>query len=277
MSEVIEILLEGRIVCGHPLKRRPVTKTDPVTKVQTPIMDPTTNLQATDVYFAMAVPKNGTTDWRQTPWGAQIAAKAAADWPGGEHGHPAFSWKVTDGDSQIPNKAQKKPIDREGWPGHWVVHLTTRFAVQCYHVGNYDPMQQIQDDNTIKTGDYGRVAVGVKGNAPSLTPGVYLNPRLFEFTRAGELIISESGPSAAEVFGGGAPGAAGAPGAPGTPGTLAPAPDFLTPGAPGAPGAPAPTPPIAEERFNYNGQVWTRSQLAASGWSDQQINTLPRV
>jgi len=34
---------------------------------------------------------------------------------------PAFSWKVTDGDSPLPNKKGKRPCDQTGYAGHWVI------------------------------------------------------------------------------------------------------------------------------------------------------------
>ena len=77
-------------------------------------------------------------------------------------------------------------------------------------------------------------------------------------------------PGAAPAMG--APAAAPAMGAPGAPGA-APA---AAPGAPGAPGA-APAAAPVEEKFVYQGAVYTREQLAASKWSDEQINALPRA
>lgn len=274
------LLIEGRLVCGHPLKRRLVTKDDPVTRKPVPVMDPTTGQQKTEAYIAVAIPKAGEADWKQTPWGQQIAAQAAADWPNGEHGAATFAWKITDGDSAVPNKVGKVPNTREGWPGHWVLHMTTQFALECYNPGAYNPMtDQITDENAIKTGDYCRVGLSVRGNNPSQSPGVYLNPSKFELSRAGEVIASESGPSAADFFGGGAPATAGAatpppPAGAATPpppgGAVQPAPDFLSPGA----GAATPPPPPVE-KFLYNGVAYTRDQLA--GWTEEQINALPRA
>ena len=254
-STPIELVIEGRVVCGHPLRRNLVTKEDPETKRQIPVMDLVTGLQKTESYLAVAIPKNGSTDWRQTPWGAQIAAKALADWPNGEHGSALFAWKITDGDSVVPNRVGKKPCDREGWPGHWVMHLSTQFAIQCYNVGNYDPLQQITDENAIKTGDYCRVSVGVRGNNPSQSPGVYINPRLFELARAGEPIISESGPSAATVFGG------------------AGATTVATPAAATVPAAEA----APEVKYVTADGQWTEAQLLAAGYPAAQIQTFPRA
>lgn len=274
----------GRLVGGHPMVANPVI--DDRTghaKLQQDGVTP-----RTEVYIGLAVPKAGEAHWKQTEWGGKIYQQAVADWPAGEHGAPAFAWKITDGDSQVPNKRGRKPCDREGWPGHWVLSLATGLPVKCYHSGKYDPTQQIQNKNEIKPGDYCRALIVCRGNAPSQSPGVYLNPSLFELSRAGQEIILESGPSAADAFGGGAattpasnPNAdpLNPPGNPGGPPAAAvtPAPDFLNPpGAPGAPGATA-APPPAPERYVLNGQAYTAEQLAAAQWSPEQIATLPRA
>ena len=281
-TPAIEVMVSGRIVCGHPITRRPVTKKDPVTKQETPLMDPTTNLQITESYFAVAVPKGAEPDWKQSPWGQQIYTRACQDWPNGEHGALDFSWKITDGDSMVPNKNQKKPAEREGWPGHWVIHCTTRFAVRCYHAGKYDPTQQIQEENAIKCGDYCRVLLDIKGNSPSQSPGVYVNPMLFELSRAGVLIVTDSGPSAAAAFGGGggvitAPVAPAAPVTPAAPvAPVVPAPDLLHPGQ--TQPAPPPAPPVAEVKYRTtDGGIWTEAQLLAASYTLEMIAALPRV
>ena len=172
---------------------------------------------------------------------------------------PDFSWKVIDGDSDIPNKAGHAPNEDEYKRGHWVLHLNTRIPYNCYHVGKYNPLDAIQDVNAIKLGDYVRVNIVAKGNKPSKTPGVYLNPNLLELSRVGEAIIREgSGPDAASVFGGSAPTPAPAAPAPATP---PPATDLLvTP------------PPVVEEKYSYNGAVYTKAQLLnMPGWSEELI------
>lgn len=266
---------EGRVVTGHPMTGNGVTD-----KHGQPVMDPETGRQKLEYYFGFAIPKGSETDWKQTQWG-QVVQQAAVDgWKNGEYNAPTFSWKIDDGDSQIPNKKGKKPAEREGWPGHWVLHLKTLFPVACFHVGKYDPLQQIQDKNEIKCGDYGRVFLFVKANYPSESPGVYLNPDKFELTRAGQPIVSSSGPSAAEVFGGGAP----------APQPQATTQQPMTP-PPTQQAAPAPQPqpqvapptqphtdflngpqPTLPEMFEVNGNRYTREQLRGFGWSDQQID-----
>lgn len=282
-AQSTEVMIEGRVVCGHPMTRRGVTQTDPQTRQEVPVMDQITGLQVTDSYFAVAIPKAGSVDWKQTPWGQQINARACQDWPNGEHGAPDFSWKITDGDSMVPNKAGKKPAEREGWAGHWVVHCSTRFNIKCFHVGKYDPTQQIQEDNQIKTGDYCRALLGIKGNGPTQSPGIYVNPMLFELSRAGQIIISDGGPSAADAFGGGATTTAAAVAtvatpavAVATPAVVQPATDLLTP-QPGQATAVAPVVPVEVKYLDANGNAFTEAQLLAAGITAAQIQVMPRA
>ncbi len=279
-----EVMIDGRLVCGHPMTRRGVTKQNPQTKVEEPVLDNVTGLQVTEAYFAVAVPKNGSTDWKLTPWGAPIAARAVQDWPNGEHGAPDFSWKITDGDSLVPNKKGRKPAEREGWPGHWIVHCSTRFNVKSYHDGKNDPTQQIQEENAIKCGDYCRAMLGVKGNGPTQSPGVYVNPMLFELSRAGVAIISDGGPSAADAFGGAVQQPAVRQPAVQQP-AVQPAPDLLQPTAPtqGAnflqpttPAAPAaPAEPMYRDPTGAG--PFTAAQLAGAGYTPEAIAALPRA
>lgn len=193
-----DILLEGRIVGGHPMERRAVTDDHGKPKLDN-LGSPRSSL-----YVGLAIPKNPGVDWKAEPWGQQIVAVALADWPNGEHMQPAFAWKVTDGDSIIPNTKQKRPCDNDGYPGHWVVQASTALSVRCFHAGKFEPHEVIQDKNQIKRGDYGRLFVQVKGNGPSLSPGLYINPDMFALDRAGVAIVGAES-NAADVFGGGAP------------------------------------------------------------------------
>ena len=266
-NTITEVLLEGRIVMGHPMIRNKVTKIDPQTKQEVPVLN-AEGVQATESYFALAIPKNGSQDWRTTDWGKIIYDRGVQDFPRGEHGAPTFAWKITDGDSLIPNKVGKVPATREGWPGNWIINCTTRFNISCYHVGKYDPLQQIANDNEIKTGDYARVLINVKGNESTQSPGVYINPKMLELSRAGEPIISEGGPSASEVFGNGA--------------TQAPA--ASVPGAgPAAPLAPPPAPAhdllqAPEVKYQLpDGSTWSKEQLVAVGYTEEVVAALPKA
>lgn len=262
MAQFTFVTPVARLIHGHPLKQN--VRTDGVTKQ--PVLGKD-GQPIKEIYIGIAIPKTGEADWKDTEWGKQIVM-AALD---AENGYdaattrrPDFSWKVIDGDSDIPNKAGHAPNEDEYKRGHWVLHLNTRIPYNCYHVGKYNPLDAIQDVNAIKLGDYVRVNIVAKGNKPSKTPGVYLNPNLLELSRVGEAIIREgSGPDAASVFGGSAPA------------QVTPTP---TPAAP-APATPPPAtdllvtpPPVVEEKYSYNGAVYTKAQLLGMpGWSEELI------
>ncbi len=265
MAQFTFVTPVARLIHGHPLKQN--VRTDEVTKQ--PALDKV-GQPVKEVYIGIAIPKGPEADWKETEWGKQIVA-AALD---AENGYdlattkrPDFSFKVVDGDSDIPNKAGHAPNQDEHKRGNWVVHLNTRIPYNCYHVGKYSPLDAIQDANAIKLGDYVRVNIVAKGNKPSKTPGVYLNPNLLELNRPGELIVREgSGPDAASVFGGAStPVSTPAPVAPAGV-TPPPATDLLV------------TPPPVEEKYNVNGAVYTRTQLLAMpGWTESHLANLPRV
>ena len=268
----------GRLVGGHPLDQRPnIDEKTGIAKLQKDKVTPSTS-----AYVGLAIAKGGETHWNQTEWGQQLQAAGVQAWPNGAHGAPTFAWKVTDGDSQVPNKKGKKPCEREGYPGHWVLNASTGLAIRSFHAGRYDPTQQIQNKAEIKPGDYCRLVLDVKGNNSTESPGIYLNPSLFELTRAGIEIVLASGPDAAAAFGAAgagqmpanalvdtaipaaaeaaaaAPPPAGAAAAPPPAEAVTPAPDFLAP----------------EKTYDVKGTQYTEAQLKASKWSDAQITAL---
>ena len=262
----------GRLVAGHPMVANPVKDKAGVQKFQRDGVTP-----QTDYYAGLAIPKGAETDWKLTPWGQQIVAQATADWPNGESGAPTFAWKITDGDSQVPNRKGKKPCEREGWPGHWVINISNGFPFPCYHTGHFQAHEVIQDKDAIKCGDYVRFEVEVKGNGPSESPGVYVNPTQMEVVRAGIQIVTQSVPDANAAFGSAAavvpanalvdtavaapaPAAAVAP-APAANG-VAPAPDFLNP-------------VVADPMRVTSTGNFAESALRAANWTPEAIAALP--
>jgi len=81
----------------------------------------------TSFFMAIAVPKAGEAHWNQTAWGQEIWNTGHADFPQGQADHPAFAWKVEDGDSALPNKSGKKNCDREGYRGCWILKFSSSF------------------------------------------------------------------------------------------------------------------------------------------------------
>lgn len=282
-SEVTLLLPVGRIVGGHPMKTNPRTDNQGNPKIGRD------GQPSVEMWVGVAIPKGGEAHWNQTSWGQQIHAAAVAGWPRGEYGAPTFAWKITDGDSQIPNKRGTKPCEREGYPGHWVVGASSGYPIPCYHVGHYQAHEVIKQEGEIKAGDYVRLQISVKPNGSIESPGMYINPLQLELSRAGQEIVLSSVPNAAEAFGGSAPaippGAAvdtavqappAAPAAPAAPVTpqapAAPASDIMTPPAPAAPAAPPA--PAAPATYTINGRQYTADQLIASGWTQAQIDAL---
>lgn len=126
----------------------------------------------------VAVPKT-QAHWGSEPgWGATIWAEGHAAWPQGQAQQPAFSWKIQDGDSTIPNQNQKRPCDQPGYAGHWILWFTAMFeengkpqvatAVSGPPVWNGQP-------GLCEPGDYIEISGSVAGNESAKKPGVYLN------------------------------------------------------------------------------------------------------
>lgn len=196
-------------------------------------------------FVGLAIAK---TDPTWAPFWAAVVAKAQADFPGGEWQLPHFAWKVVDGD-------QPKYATRDGFPGHYILRLTSGFAPRV--VDSQPVPQQIVNPLEVQRGCYLQVQVNVVGNDDTAKPGVYLNLGLTMRVGFGPLIVG--GPPAEEVFaqrGQLPPGASATPVGPVPVGAVPgqPAPGALIPGPPaptnplpttGYPAPLAPTPPIA--------------------------------
>jgi hypothetical protein len=155
-----------------------------------------------DFFYACAIPKGQEQHWNQTPWGQQILAAGVEGWPGGEHNNRFFAWKVVDGDSTEIDQGGRAPCAKEGFPGHWIVKINSGFPTPCWHAGRLQAHEVIQNKNEIKCGDYMRAKISVRGNGPvTKSPGVYINPMMFELSRPGLQILSASIPDAGEAFG----------------------------------------------------------------------------
>ena len=159
-------------------------------------------------FFAVGIPKGAEQHWSQTEWGAKIWAAGHAAFPQ-VAGSPHFAWKVVDGDSQVPNRTGKKPCDREGYRGNWVVSFTSGFAPKIY---NKDGSAQIVEPEAVKLGYYVQVNGDVDGNGSSQQPGVFINHSMVALSAYGTEIVV--GPDAASVGFGNAALPAGAMAAP---------------------------------------------------------------
>ncbi len=164
-----------------------------------------------DFSFGVAFPKTpGLQHWSQEPWLAPLWAAGHAAFPNGEAQRADFAWKITDGDSAIPNKRGRKPNEREGYPGHIVVYFGGGYAPRIF---NADGSQQILEKDAVKLGYFVQVFGSYSDNKPSASPGMYINHSMVALAAYGPEIIVGPDVSAAG-FGAGAtlpPGASLAP------------------------------------------------------------------
>jgi len=214
--------------------------------------------------FAVALPKTpGATHWSQEPWGGPIWALGHAAFPNGETQRPDFAWKITDGDSTVPNKKLKKPCDQEGYPGHWVLWFSSGQAPRVY---NANGTQQLLEKDTVKPGYYVQVFGNVTDNKPSQSPGIYVNHNMVAFAGVGPEIAFGPDVSAAG-FGQGAVLPAGATAYTGQ--AIAPAPGVPATGAPVPPPPPPPGAVVAPGPVMLPAaQGQTYAALIAGGWTD---------
>lgn len=257
-----------------------------------------------DFSFGVAIPKTpGVAHWANEQWGAPIWALGHGAFTKGEATRPDFSWKITDGDSQIPNKHGRKPCDQEGYKGCWVIWFSGSTAPRTYNADGSSPI----DPQSIKKGYYVQVCGNATDNSPSASPGLYMNHSMVALTAYGEEIISAPDVATAG-FGQGVqlpPGASVTPvasfalGVPPVTPPAAPAPAAYAPPpaapAPAAyappPAAPAPAayapPPVAPvmppvtpnpsilnvpaRNLTAKANGATYEQLLAAGWTDTML------
>jgi hypothetical protein len=202
-------------------------------------------------FIAVAYPKN---DPETNQYLAQLGEVARKSWPAymaGFNGtpptfgasHPRFSTKIMDGDGTDDNGKSNR--EKPGFAGHWVVKYSTSIkAPGVWQEPNFDEMDQITDPRMLPRGYFVRVNHTADSNENDGRPGLYVNLDKIAIcaNQTGAEII-QSGPTAAEAFGGGGGNAA-----------------------PPAPGA-APAPPAA--LVMKNGMDY--AAMKAAGWSDDQM------
>lgn len=274
----------GRIVGGA--MERPRTKDS--NGVELAYKDGT---PAAEYSVLLAIPKGGEAHWKDTPWGAQIWSIGDKGYPGGHVNNPAFSWKIQDGDSQVPNQKGKRNCDREGYAGHWIIAGSKRCPRDRLTPPQYvdirtNPKNPIAIPvDAIKPGYYAQICISVADNTPSPKPGVFVNAEIVALAAYGEVIQLGMEIDAASVGFGGFALPAGAMTTPPA-GLQAPAPAapaaapavpvqpnhaFANGPAPMAPPA-APAAPAAPVRqmLPAAGGVTYEAYIAA-GWTDAQL------
>lgn len=281
------LLPTGRIVMGDLYK---ASEKDAEGKPRT-IKTGVNAGQTTQQFFAaVAIAKTvaAGAHWAGEAWGAEFWRVGNAAFPKIAEG-PLFSWKIVDGDSAVPNKKGIAPNTREGYPGNWVISISSTYAPK---VVNEDGSAYLLDPGAVKCGDYVQVLVSIDGNASTQNPGIYVNHELYSFQGIGERIVSGVDPTSVG-FGKGPkpagvlpvpagqmkaptpPGAAASPPPPVPSGpAAAPAPIPLTPSAPflAAPPPPPPGPPAAPaKQLTAKAGAHTYDALIKAGWNDATL------
>lgn len=256
-----------------------------------------------DFSFGIAIAKT-QAHWGNEPgWGQQIWQFGNGAW-GGIAQRADFSWKIEDGDSQIPNKKGNKPCDREGYPGHWVIWFS---GAQRPKVCDAKGQRFLSEEEiaAIKAGFYVQVFGNVDSNGSQGNPGLYINHNIVSFQAGGQEIqlgvdIASIGfgsdplPAGATAIPAGVPGdqpgvasaPVAAPPTPAPPASATPAPPvttavqphtaILNAGAapaptPAAPMPPAPPAPVAASPQMTAAAQTTYEAYKAAGWTDDQL------
>lgn len=265
-EQVFVLFPVGRYVGGSIDKGRDVIKNGVAVKNDD-------GTAAKDFSFGVAYDKTPGRDWKDEPWGQQIVAKAQQDFPQGQWQHPQFSWKVTDGDSTVPNKKGKRPADNEHYRGKWVVWFSSRFpAVTKDAKGRADVPA-----DSIKPGHYVEVYGSVRGNTGD-SPGVYVNHVAVAHSGGYGMEITFA-PDLSEVgFGQAAlpPGVSAVPQSQMTPPASNPQPPAATP-TPTPPYTGAMTPPAPDPQLQLgqsaiaSGAKTVADVLAWPGWTEETL------
>jgi hypothetical protein len=257
-----------------------------------------------DFFFALAIPKGAEKTWFETSWGQLILQVGATCFPP-LYQTPTFAWKVEDGDSQIPNKKGKKPCDREGYPGNWILKTSGGYAPKTYILNAQGQPEQINTVDAIKPGYYVQAVITVDGNGSPNQPGVYLNHGTVCLRAVHHEIffgpsVEEAGFGAAPLPAGvstvppamAVPMPAGAPASPGLPAVpmlpsvpvvpspsitapvspipnvpVIPNPSFLTGAVPAVPMA-VPVPPVPSRTMTAKANGASYEALIANGWTE---------
>ena len=233
----------------------------------------------TDYYVAIAIPKKNESHWAHTEWGAKIWAVGHKGFPAGQGNSPTFAWKITDGDSLVPNRKGTIPANCEGFPGHWILKFNGAEAPSILRLNALNKTETFSEKDGIKPGDYIQIHGSVSDNQSQQQPGVFLNHKFICFRGYGERIILgldpdsvgfgsdalPQGASSMPVGGFTAPAAVNAVPMPAA-AVPVPAPytNILMPP------VPAPTTPIAR-KMTAKAEGRTYEQYTTAGWDDKML------
>ena len=185
----------GRMVAGDPLDKITTDQNGNPLTIKSGV---NAGKPTQKYYLAIAIPK---TDPKLAELFQACQVEARKAFPSlfntnGQCLREDFAWKFDDGDSTKLNKNNIRPCDKEGWPGHYIFHLSTFLPdpVKCYSklTGSY-----FTEPGILKRGHYIMVNISIKGNDQAGNPGIYLNPHTVVMVAYGEEITY--GPSVDEI------------------------------------------------------------------------------
>lgn len=179
----------GRLVGGHPSKKQ--QKTNFVTKE--PILR---NGEPVYEYRCdIAIPK---AEFLAKVWPVLVREASTVN-PSLSNFNPEncigrtgeFAWKIVNGDSDACPKGSQIPYRaREGYPGHFIMKLSTQNWAPCiYHFENGKYRQL--EENEVKVGDYLVADITVSSQSTDVG-GLYLNPNGFNLVGYGAAIINKN-------------------------------------------------------------------------------------
>ena len=247
--------------------------------------------------FSVAFPKTpGVAHWSQDPqagrvnsadgqpWLQAIWALGHAEFPQQAQSRD-FSWKIADGDSTEVNKKGNRNCDKDGWPGHWIVHFSSMQRPKILDYLNAKGAE-LTDVDAVMRGYYVQVMCEFVSNAPSPSPGLYANHQAVARIAYGPVIrgadvdVSKAGfgqgiqlPPGATVTPPAAVGNAAPPPAP----AAAPAP-VASPPPPVVAAPPAPPAPVAPARDLTRQMLPAANNIAyeeyiKAGWTDETLRS----
>ena len=233
-----------------------------------------------EFFFGIAIPKGVEKHWSETVWGKTIWDVGHKGWPNGQAQSPSFSWKITDGDSTVPNKSGGVPAKREGYARHWVLGFKSGTAPRIFQADGKGGFLNLVDENAIRPGYYIQVQGSVSSNDNSTNPGVYLNHSMVCLSGYGPEISLGVRPEDAGFGGALPPGASAVPVAATSLPVAATAPHAVTPvfpdpaflAGPGTAPPPPPPPPVAPAKvMTAKAGGATYEMMITAGWSDATL------
>ena len=255
----------GRLVGGSVSKLRQRTEQD--NKTLKFNKDGTPSMQLS---FGVAIPKTQAT-WQNEPWGQVVHGIAKAAFPT-LHMTPSFAYKITDGDSIIPNKNGKVPSSLAGHKGNWVIWFSQGWVPKLVTA---DGATELPAERFI-AGFYVQVFADVASNGatPPNTPGVYMNPVAVALSGEGETIAVDVDTTSIGFGGALPPGAtpvqAAAPAFAAAPAPyVAPAPVAAPAPVPVVPSTSFMAPPVPQMTAKAGGAPY--ESFIANGWTDAMM------